>query len=272
MIEAQELRISMDADAATAKEFFRFLYIGRLYSDAPSLELIVDLLRLADYYGVKDEFVKIVEGSSFDSVVVAAADAMDEPSVLLVRLSPFLKESRKTQQLLFAHLKLAFGRNVYKSICHAIAYGLDELLDLCRKAPVLNPFVLKKEINEDVVRELLCVHRPVHPRPAITSQAVQRFVSICTQRGIPCHMPGDEVEVPWHPEVFSEDFRRIFGGNPRVRVVDEPCRPGHIAVVTAIGRRASYPLRLVTSQSLPFQTLMSMVRAQEVGFMEPAAM
>ena len=46
MIEAQELRITMDADAATAKEFVRFLYIGRLCSNTP-LELAINLLRLS---------------------------------------------------------------------------------------------------------------------------------------------------------------------------------------------------------------------------------
>ena len=192
--EARELRIEMDAYAEAAKELLRFLYTGRFCSDAPSLELVVDLLRLADYYDVKDQFVKAAE-----DFVSTTAGAMDDPSILVVKLRPFLTESQQMQQLLFGKLKLALGRNVYKCLCHAIAYDLKELTERCQQAEVLKPFALDKEINELVVREVLHLHGG-----DITSQALKHFIDICKKQpkkaiqvgGDP--RPGDRVQLAGH--------------------------------------------------------------------------
>lgn len=192
--ESCTLKISMDCEHAAAQAFLRFVYIGRLREeDFQSLEMFSTLVTLADYYGVISEFVAALKQDEpqrlFESMLDSTIGPLEEPSSyiteLLIKLRPAISMEKAIAHPVFHRLKLEFGVNVYRYLCHAFAVELPEIRDACREALHsvrldLGKGVpeLESEVSEVIVIEMI----KTYPANAtIVLQAFLEFMSLCTR-------------------------------------------------------------------------------------------
>lgn len=194
MIEATTLCITMDCESSAAKSFLRFLYLGRLTEDDfKDMDLLLALVRMADFYGVIGELVSALDKaepySLFEGLLDASIGPLEEPSSyisdLLIKLRPAILVETTIARPVLRRLKLDFGSNVYRYLCHAFALDLPEVREACQHSMSRVHLELSKgvsqlesEVNEAVICDVIATY-PTQATVAL--EAFLEFLSLCSQ-------------------------------------------------------------------------------------------
>eukprot|EP00418_Pyrodinium_bahamense_P083401 CAMPEP_0179066130 /NCGR_PEP_ID=MMETSP0796-20121207/28820_1 /TAXON_ID=73915 /ORGANISM="Pyrodinium bahamense, Strain pbaha01" /LENGTH=394 /DNA_ID=CAMNT_0020763129 /DNA_START=85 /DNA_END=1267 /DNA_ORIENTATION=+ len=186
MQEAQTKCLTMDCDRCTAAAFLRFLYVGRLGKGMlSSLEVILGLVRLADYYGVIEQFATAFAQEEAQTLFASLLDStmgpLQDPSAygaeILSQLRPLIAQRKSLANPVVERLKLRFGCNVFKCLCYARARDLPEVQEACQRVcfPARETSELQLEVNEATVLVLLEMYPEM---PAVVLHALLDFISL----------------------------------------------------------------------------------------------
>jgi len=189
MREAQTKCVNMDCSQEVAYAFLKFFYVGHLSTDTlTSLEFLADLIRMADFYGVLEDFAVAFAQDHIQVVFLHLLDShfehLDEPCKegfeLLKSLRPLVSVQRSIANEVIKRLDLKIGRNVFKSMCHSQAAGvLDMLLEaveplVCPPADCATDW-LGAEVSQEVIADILKAY-PEHPKTCCS--VLLEFISI----------------------------------------------------------------------------------------------
>eukprot|EP00928_Gymnodinium_smaydae_P032825 TRINITY_DN2367_c0_g1_i1.p1 TRINITY_DN2367_c0_g1~~TRINITY_DN2367_c0_g1_i1.p1 ORF type:complete len:471 (-),score=36.66 TRINITY_DN2367_c0_g1_i1:345-1652(-) len=171
MQEAASRRLTVDCNSETAKAFLKFLYTGRLLLEgAMSLDVIIDLIRLADFYAVEVEFSATCSEGEGATAVSKVMDSLTWQISNYAVVQALQQLSQIRSQHSCAMMKQCIqridpqlGKNMFEWLCNFQAMGALEVLMQALKSkriilPSLDAAWLDHEFSQDALRHLSGTH------------------------------------------------------------------------------------------------------------------